>query len=271
MSCLGPFYNPVPTKEWYRVQNQCTYNSTISSSLFIPLLNKNVSIQTAYYYAKLVNKGNILQYKKNSSNLTKNQKYSLIAKGAWTNRNTTWATQSDKYSNPNTLNLKRINGENIFLDGTPTNLPIPCPSNTPIPIDDGNLPDNIIYDNIIPPIIIPPIIPSEDSSNVIPIVPEPIIAVPTVISDFGNLLCNVTENICTGETKITKANNNFNPSSSSDVPGPIVELYWDERIQTWFPRQRYVMNTTTDKWPINSKFIRPVNGFIAPTNNIYLE
>ena len=28
MSCLGNKYNPVPTKEWYRYENRCTYDTT---------------------------------------------------------------------------------------------------------------------------------------------------------------------------------------------------------------------------------------------------
>ena len=85
-------------------------------------------------------KGNILQYKKNSSSLTKNQRYTQIAKGMWTNRNKTWATQSDTYSNPNTNSLKQVNYSILDLSNntfsTSVN-PYGCPTNEVL--DGGNL------------------------------------------------------------------------------------------------------------------------------------
>ena len=33
MSCLGKNYNPVPTKEWYRFENQCVYNTQSIGSI----------------------------------------------------------------------------------------------------------------------------------------------------------------------------------------------------------------------------------------------
>ena len=101
MSCLGPYYLPIPPREWSRVQNQCTYfTGEPPKTINVPLLGSTVPFPLLYYQVALINKGNVLQYKKNSSNLTNAQRYSQIAKGMWTNRNTTWATQSDKYSNP---------------------------------------------------------------------------------------------------------------------------------------------------------------------------
>lgn len=264
MSCLGPFYKPLPPREWSRVQNQCTYfTGEPPTTLNIPLIGITVPFTAAFYYADLLRKGNVLQYKKNSSNLTKSQRYSKIATGTWTNRNTTWATQSDKYSNPNTKSLKRVGNINILLDGsqTQTTLPVTCPAI--ININNPSLPIIITNSNIINndlPIII------EDISNIniIPIV-DPIVVTPTiVIPDEGNLLCNTVENICTGETTTQKANKFFNPTSDSDVPGRIRQLYWNPRIQTWYPRQNLTNNNSTNKWPYNSKFIFPVNGFIKP-------
>ena len=78
MSCYNN-YLPQPTRVWSRVQNTCVQLS-LSEADKIAMLNK----------------GNVLQYKANSSNLTKAQKYSKIAKGQWINRNTTWATQSTR-------------------------------------------------------------------------------------------------------------------------------------------------------------------------------
>lgn len=120
MSCLDPSYIPQPPREWSRVQNACTFDQ-----------NAVASVDSD----NMLHKGNVLQYKANSSNLTKQQKYSKIAKGQWTNRTSTWATQSQKYTNPNTQFLKRIGGQNTLLDGTPTDLPVTCnPNDRPIVI-----------------------------------------------------------------------------------------------------------------------------------------
>ena len=73
---FGPNYNPIPPRVWSRVQNKCTYLADVST---------NINIETLYQ-EQLYYKGNILQYKKNSSNLTKNQRYSQINKGLWANR-----------------------------------------------------------------------------------------------------------------------------------------------------------------------------------------
>jgi hypothetical protein len=261
MSCLGPFYNPIPTREWSRVQNECTYfNGSPPATITVPQLNITVPIEVADYYKNLLRKGNVLQYKKNSSNLTKSQRYSKIANGMWTNRNTTWATQTDRYSNPNTLSLKRVGTVNINLDGSSSSLPVTCPTN-PVVID-NILPVNVIQTGnnpIIPPPPPPP--PADSGGDSIPIVPIDTPVTPTVVADLGNLLCNTTENICTGETQTRLANKLFYPTTDSDVPGVIQELYWNPRIQTWYPRQRLNMNNSTDKWPINSKFIFPIKIF----------
>jgi hypothetical protein len=107
-------YNPQPPRVWSRVQHEC---STVNDS------NNNNTITTEIDKQMLL-KGNILQYKKNSSNLTKNQRFSKIAKGQWTNRTKTWATQSQTYSNPNTSNLLRVNYAKI-----------PVPSNAVLTLD----------------------------------------------------------------------------------------------------------------------------------------
>lgn len=120
-------YNPQPPRVWNRVQHEC---STINDST-----NNNNTIPNEIDKQMLL-KGNILQYKKNSANLTKNQRYSKIAKGQWTNRTKTWATQSQTYSNPNTSNLLRVNYSKIPV---PFNaiLPLDCSAN--FIKDGGNL------------------------------------------------------------------------------------------------------------------------------------
>ena len=166
MSCLGQNYNPNPTRDWSRV-------NTCQTQTFSP----NVLLTVEQY-----NKGNILQYKKNSSNLTKNQRFSQIAKGMWTNRTKVFAVQGETYTNPNIRQFRRVNNSaNIFLvSGLDTNLPITCDPNTPI--------------------------------NQI------------VIPNGGALLCNQTENLCTGVVTIKPEQPTCYPSSNSDVPGREVLL-----------------------------------------------
>jgi len=65
MSCLGLNYNPYPTRTWSRIDN---------------ILCTNIPPDKAYEM-DVQKKRIILQYKKNSANLTKNQKYAQIAKG----------------------------------------------------------------------------------------------------------------------------------------------------------------------------------------------
>ena len=74
MSCLesltklrgGNGYNPVPTKEWYRYENRCTYDTTIplATVVYVPLLKQYVSNDALAYELSVLKKGNILQYKK---------------------------------------------------------------------------------------------------------------------------------------------------------------------------------------------------------------
>jgi hypothetical protein len=244
------------------VENICAlFTNDFPSTVTLPLLNITVPVATADYYAKLLRKGNVLQYKANSSNLTKSQRYSLIAKGKWTNRTTTWATQTDRYSNPNTLSLKRVGNINITEDGVETTLPVTCPTN-PVIINNV-LPTIVTNTSNSNPSIPPPVPPNpENTGTVIPVVNPDTPVDPVVIPDQGSLVCNTTENTCTGETTTQPANRLFNPTTDSNVPGRIQELYWNPRLQTWYPRQRLTMNNSTNKWPYNSKFIFPVNGFI---------
>ena len=194
-------YNPQPPRVWSRVQHACsTINetNTINSLVYSYFSNQNVTPAVYEKEKQMLQKGNILQYKKNSSNLTKNQRYSKIAKGQWTNRTKNWATQSQTYSNPNTSNLLRVNYSEL-----------PVPLNAVLPLD--------------------------CSSN--------------FIKEGGNLICNQVVNPCTGEVIKTTHNINCYSTSDSDVPGPLEELCWNNRIQTWYPRQNLTMNNSLDKWP----------------------
>ena len=231
---------PQPPRVWYRVQNPFIELSPLEADKIA-----------------MLNKGNVLQYKANSSNLTKAQKYSNIAKGL--NNNTTWATQSTRgYTNPNTPSLKRTgNVVNIEISSStgdvigPTLEPVTCPK--PIITINEDLPFNNGTGGGINPDIPLPVNPTPGSNvfpNIIPVMPvEPI-----VIQDGGVLICSIQENVCTGETKSTISQQLCNPTTDSNVPGPIQELCWNDGTQTWYPRQRYIMTNSGNKFPYNYKF-----------------
>jgi hypothetical protein len=246
-------YLPQPPRVWSRVQNSCSLITGPEEGEFVqvPYSTKIIPYAELGSYTAMLSKGNVLQYKKNSSNLTKQQIYSQIAKGQWTNRTKTWATQSDRgYTNPNNQSYIRVGATNVTLDGAPTFLPVTCPrfpiiNNGVLPVIAGGGNQN----NVLPP----PILPAPNAGgSVIPLVPVVTIE-PIVIQDFGNLVCGTFENLCTGEIIRPILLDNCHPTTDSDVPGPIEELCWNDGNPTWYPRQRYVMTNSTDKWPINAE------------------
>jgi hypothetical protein len=210
----------------------------------------------------MLNKGNVLQYKKNSSSLTKQQRYAQIAKGCWTNRNTTWATQSTRgYTNPNNQSLQRVNAINITLAGVPTTAPVTCPKPI-VPVYDTLPPESGGSENpeTLPP---PPPPPTTNTGTALPAtVPEPPIE-PVVIQDLGNLVCGTQENVCTGELIRQPSDIICHPTTDSDVPGQITELCWNDGTPTWYPRQRYIMSNSANKWPVNATLLSAVN-ILAP-------
>jgi hypothetical protein len=62
-------------------------------------------------------KAEIFKYKKNSSNLTKQQNYALLAKGNGPYAKRAWGTQGDAYTNPNTSNLPQVGNAIICNTG----------------------------------------------------------------------------------------------------------------------------------------------------------
>jgi len=219
-------YNPIPPRVWSRVQNPCTYTVPGSdyTEAFIPLTGQTVSQAQADYETKQIYKGNILQYKGNSARFTKSQRYSQLARMAGPNRTKVFATQSQTYTNPNTTGLLRVGFQTYpypnQIVGAPNNISGPFQYNVQNPYDcSGNS-----------------------------------------VQDGGTLVCGTFANPCTGE--IIKQGVNpatiCNPASASDVPGTSI-LCWNNKVQTWFPRQRYFMNNSTDKWPVNYK------GFVSAT------
>ena len=254
-SCLGPLYNPRPTRQWNR---------------FVP--NRSDPINGESFTVAQNRKGNILQYKKNSSNLTWNKKYALIAQGRWVNKKS-YATQSDKYTDFNNGWLKQQN--NAFTTAVipisnqhncnpptksnkvliPTNHGGPTPPSTPI----------------IPPVPPPPITPS---SNPLlpPSIPDAVPPEPTVIPDGGSLNSCQIYNYC--ENKIIKqfTNNFCNSTRASDVPDStvinnngqkegrgITLCYNPAKHPTYYPRTRTTYLAGGNKWPTNAKPVFSAN------------
>lgn len=264
MACYNSnCYLPQPPRAWSRVQNSCSLTTDADNNGFVtfPYTNNVVPVSALGEKLAMLNKGNVLQYKANSSNLTAAQRYSKIAKGQWVNRNTTWATQTERgYTNPNTTSLKRSgNIVNIALDPItgaiigPTNAPPTCPQQ--IISSYIGLPSNISgsYEPEIPP----PVEPTPASETFPPIIPDTPIE-PLVIQDGGSLICSVQENICTGEITRSVSQQLCNPTTASDVPGPIQELCWNDGTPTWYPHSRYIMTNSTNKWPVNAKLVSAV-------------
>jgi len=212
-------YLPIPPRAWSRVDNKCTYDNPTSVNI-----DNSDSIYDAaiFYRAALINKGNVLQYKKNSTHLTKKQRYAQIAKGLWTNRTKTWATQSATYTNPNTTSLKRVGyveyPKNDITPGSPANISGPY-----VPVS---------------------------------VLKDPFNCPELTFKDGGSLVCGVYQNPCTGEVVDKTYQPKYYPTSDSNVPGPIQQLYWDPKLQTWYPKQRLTMNNSTNKWPTNYKLFK---------------
>lgn len=204
-------YNPVPTRVWSRVQGICTYvNSDVPNSTLTPA--------EAEAQLKILYKGNILQYKKNSAMLTKNQTYSRIARGYSNSRTRNFATQTQTYTNPNTLSLLRLYYKTFPYPNTivsaPNNNSGPFQPNVPSP---NNCPSN-------------------------------------TVNDGGILVAGIYINPCTEEI-VRQFNNSptvCSPMSASDVPGTGY-LCWNNLFQTYYPRYRYTNNNSGTKWPVNYK------------------
>jgi len=264
MSCLGPDYNPKPTREWYRFENRCSTTAFNPQIDINTLITPGNSISNAIkYQLDVYKKGNILQYKKNSANLTKNQRYAQIAKGMWTNRTKTWSSQSEVTSNPNSDMLKRVNYKNKIIQNYSVNgteiiqprlcpvipttdtQPLPIPSNTPNtnpvlpPANDAPPPP--------PPFILPPY------------VDKPTIIYPVEIQDGGTLIGPVVENPCTGQILDRTYTQDCYPTTDSDVPGPIKFLCWNDGMQTYYPKTKLTYGTSGNKWPTNAKLIFSAN------------
>lgn len=215
-------YLPQPPRVWSRVQSACTFlnpndDYTTGTSVFT---GQPVSYIQAIYQLQLYNKGNVLQYKGNSAQLSKKQKYTQLAKGYGPSRTKVFATQSETYSNPNTTGLLRVGGINIPFPnqfvGQPNNISGPYQYDVPNP-NNCNKNGSLL--------------------------------------DGGTLVCGTYENPCTNQIVTERKQSALicNPSYASDVPGRPIVLCWKPGTQSWFPKPRYIMNNSTDKWPLNYK------------------
>jgi len=263
MSCLAPGYNPIPPREWSRVENRCPTNVSPNGYIYIPYLKKNIPVGQVAYEMQMLSKGNVLQYKSNSSNLTLNQRYSKIALGQWTNRTTTWASQSETVTNPNTTSLKRINTKrNITLDGASTVLPVSLSSKCKPPvINPIVIPISGGGSNKKKPILPPKPKPKPNTGPVVKPFPPyiPPVVNPVVISDGGTLVCTQTVNPCTGKVIYQGHVSSCNLTTASDVPGSIQLLCYNGGLPTHYPRQRYTMTNSDNKWPQGAKYFRSAN------------
>ena len=217
----GIYYNPQPPRAWSRVQALCSITTVPNSKylVYVPRTKQTIPPGQADLENQILIKGNILQYKKNSSNFTKNQRYSRISNIGV--RGKTYATQSITYSNPNTSGLLRINSIEI-----PPNTIVGQPNN-----ESGPFQYNV--EN-----------PFRCNSN--------------SVQSGGNLICNTLANPCTNQLIKTYKILTCASITASDVPGfsnPSVakELCWDPRINTWYPKQRLTMSNSSNKWPTNYK------------------
>jgi hypothetical protein len=198
---------PIPPRAWSRVQGPCSLIvvNEIDNQDYVTIPQTGKVVSTSQLGAELamLNKGNVLQYKKNSSNLTKKQKYSQLAQGHRVSRYTTWATQSaNGYTNPNIRCLERVNSETIVIN------------------------------------------PNSDN--------------PTTIQDLGTLVCGTLENPITGVVLRQPPIPNCHLTTDSNVPGQIMSLCWNDGITPWYPRTRYTMTNSGNKWPTNATLISAV-------------
>lgn len=253
-----------PPKEWYRFENPCAYTLTDPIQLeanYVPFVNNQISDLDARYQEIVFRKGNVLQYKKNSSNLTKKQRYSQIARGLWTNRTKSWATQGAAFTDPNTSSLKRVNYQTAEINTT--NLTPTQSISRPIPFNPvfTSLPSTSSAINKNQPII-PPATTKTSKSPIIPVISAGPAVTSLIIPNGGNLLCNISENFYTGEIYQETKTQQCYPSTDSDVPGPFTLLCWNEGWPTYYPRRQYTYGSSGNKFPTNSKGI--VSAIVVP-------
>jgi hypothetical protein len=269
MSCLGSTYNPNPTREWYRFT---PYQETFVPDIdVLTLLDpfSNISNNLKYLLPEYV-KGNILQYKENSANLTQNQIYAQIARGLWTNRTKTWASQSESVTDPNSGILQRVNYETVTLprydtDGTEVFKEVAYSADSVAycdPIKATN--QNLSFSSL--PMrstlkrmesVLPLNAGVSSSISMPPYVSKPKNKTVKVVQNGGRLIGNVVQNPCNGEILARTFTEECSSSSSSDVPGRSTTLCWNSGLQTYYPKTKRTYGTSDNKWPQGEKAIFP--------------
>ena len=272
-------YLVLPPREWYRFQNRCS-TSTVNPFAdfnarkvnYIPFVNRIVNPEDYIYEQANLQKGNVLQYKKNSSNLTKKQRYAQIAKGAWTNRTKTWASQSQTTTIPNTNSLKRVNYSSFNVTNGQTNPTeaISCPKAPSNPVY-STIPDKHTGTIVDQPVIPTPIVDQPAMSPIIPVITPPVVEPSIIIEDGGSLICNISQNSCTGEIYKITQNVDCYPTTDSDVPGPPILLCWNDGYPTTYPKTKLTYGTSGDKWPTGSKFIKSAYSVSSSPNNFEIS
>lgn len=232
MSCLGKYYFPSVPRTWNRYENACAYipQQDIEAyqgrkEIYFPYLKRSIPNVLVNYELEMIKKGNVLEHRHNKMNLTKKQRFAQLAHGVKLVKKT-FAVQSETYTNPNVLSLKRNNFVGITQQGALTNDPITCPTIPVIP--SGPILPPSLTKSSKNPILPPPPPPSPNKNPVIPpfaLLPLP---PPVVYPTGGTLQCNIIENICTGEILRTSSTQRLcYDTTCSDVPGPIMELCYN--------------------------------------------
>lgn len=92
---------PIPSQLWSRDSIDCVDISGVGAN--------DQPVTTNGYNLSEKRKATIFQYKNNSANFSRKQNYSRLARGLGRQRGQTFATQSDTYTDANTLNLNISN------------------------------------------------------------------------------------------------------------------------------------------------------------------
>jgi len=204
-------YNPDPPRIGYRTT---TCNTLYPDQTQILTPEQDELIKQQY-------KGNVLQYKANSSNYSKRVIYSKIIQGTWTNRKRCYASQQvGGYTNPNTYFFDRVGNSNILLNGNSTNYPPTCPAYS-----------NVIYYNSNQ---------RADPSN-------------GVIPNGGVFNCNRQVNPCNRYVNDIPPKTSCFSTSCSNVPGKEMLLCYKSVPNSYYPKPRRIMTNVGNKFPINYK------------------
>jgi hypothetical protein len=215
--CLAKNYLPLPSREWYRYSTPCMDAMNLldpNAKVYIPSLKISVPVTELVYIQQMIKKGNILQYRGQYGATTKKEKFSKIAKGLWNNRKTFWYLFQEYKDGGDVIPSGLPDSNN---DEIPPDYPPPPDDNAPFPSDNNTFSF---------PIVNPLVRPS-----------EPVLVRSFVQQCSPRELSNI---VCI-------------PTSSSNVPGPIVNLCYPKYTTVNIPRPHFGYGNVSSKWPINSK------------------